>query len=113
MNCMKCGREIDSNQAFCPICLELMAKCPVKADVVVQLPNHQETLPKKVAPRKRGPTPEEQVQKLKKANRWLVGAVVVLLCISTVLTFLSIDVLRELDVQRFLGQNYSTVETTK
>lgn len=113
MNCMKCGREIGNDQTFCPKCLEGMAAYPVKSDALIRLPARQEAPNKKVQPRKRVRTPEEQILRLKKKNRWLAAIVCLLLVISIVLAFLSIDVIRQLDVQKFLGQNYSTVETTR
>ena len=112
MNCMKCGREIDDRQAFCPKCLELMAACPVKSDMVVQLPHRQENQLKKLSPRKKLRPPEEQIQRLKKKNRWLTGLVCLLLATTVFFAFLSMDFFRQLDVQKFLGQNYSTIETT-
>lgn len=111
MNCIKCGREFDSNQAFCPHCLEQMAKSPVKPDVIINLPNRPDTSQKKSAPRKRVRTPEEQILRLKKINKFLIVGLCVMTLLTAVLTLLSIDFLRQLDVQRFLGQNYSTVET--
>lgn len=113
MNCMKCGREIGENQTFCPKCLELMEKYPVKADVVIKLPHRPDPAIKKAQSRKKLRTPEEQVLRLKKRNRWLTAIACVLLLTSIFLAFLSVDVLRQLDVQRFLGQNYSTIETIK
>lgn len=113
MNCLKCGREIDDSQAFCPKCLELMEQCPVKPDVVVQLPNRQEEQARKSAHRKKLRTPEEQIARLKRRNRWLTVLVCLLLLASMFLAYLSIDFFRRLDVQKFLGQNYSTAETTK
>ena len=112
MNCMKCGREISGDHAFCPKCLALMEKYPVKPDVVVQLPPRRDTSPKKVQPRKKPLTPEEQVQRLKKRNRWLVAALCLVLVGSLLLFSITIDYFRQLDVQKILGQNYSTVETT-
>lgn len=111
MNCMKCGRDISEDQAFCPKCLELMARYPVKPNVVVQLPVRKEIPQKKAQPRKKVRTPEEQILRLKRKNRWLTGIVCLLLVGCLVLSALSIDVLRKLDVQKFLGQNYSTAET--
>ncbi len=111
MNCMKCGRELEGDQAFCPKCLEQMAQSPVRSDVVVKLPDRQEPAPKRNVPRKKVRTPEEQITRLKKRNRWLIGAVCLLLLLNGLLTYLSIDIFRQLDVQRFLGKNYSTVET--
>ena len=110
MNCMKCGREIDGKQAFCPKCLELMEQCPVKPDVVVQLPLRQDQAKKPVS-RKRVRTPEEQVQRLKRTNHWLTAIICLLLVACTLLAYISIDFFKQLDVQRFLGQNYSTVES--
>lgn len=112
MNCMKCGREINEDQAFCPACLHLMEQYPVKPDVVVSLPLRRDFPVKKAPPRKKAPTAEEQAVRLKRKNRSLVVLVCLLLAVTLSLGFLSIAVLRQLDMQRFLGQNYSTAETT-
>lgn len=112
MNCMKCGREFEGDQAFCPKCLELMAQRPVKSDIVIKLPNRRETAVKKAAPRKRIRTAEEQIRRLKRINSRLVIALCLMTLVAGLLASLSIDFFRQLDVQRLLGQNYSTVETT-
>ena len=111
MNCMKCGRENSDDHAFCPRCLELMEKHPVKPDIVVQLPARREVPQKKVQPRKKVRTPQEQILILKRRNRWLIAVAVLLLVACLLLLSLCIDYFRQLDVQKFLGQNYSTVET--
>ena len=112
MNCMKCGREFEGDQAFCPKCLELMAQRPVKSDIVIKLPNRRETAVKKAAPRKRIRTAEEQIRRLKRINTRLVIVLCLMTLVAGLLASLSIDFFRQLDVQRLLGQNYSTVETT-
>lgn len=112
MNCLKCGREIEDNQVFCPKCLKFMESSPVRHDVVVKLPDRQAAPPKRPAPHRKARTPEEQIAQLKRKNRWLTAAVALLLAGSMFLAYLSIDFFRQLDVQRFLGKNYSTVETT-
>ena len=112
MNCMKCGREFEGDQAFCPKCLELMAQRPVKSDIVIKLPNRRDTAVKKAAPRKRIRTAEEQIRRLKRINTRLVIALCLMTLVAGLLASLSIDFFRQLDVQRLLGQNYSTVETT-
>ena len=38
MNCLKCGREIDAKDVFCPMCLEDMEKYPVKPGTAVHIP---------------------------------------------------------------------------
>ena len=111
MNCMKCGRELDGDQAFCPHCLERMEKNPVRPDVIINLPSRTDVSQKKPAPRKRVRTPEEQLRRLKKINTRLIIALCLLTLLVTMLVLLSIDFFKQLDVQRFLGQNYSTVET--
>ena len=110
MNCMKCGREVGQDQVFCAKCLEVMERDPVNPDVVVMLPVRSVAPVKKHSPRKKSLTPEEQIFQLKRRNRWLTVAVCLLLFLAVVLTIISIDVFRQLDVQKFLGQNYSTVE---
>ena len=112
MNCMKCGRETSDDMAFCPACLEDAKKYPVKPDVVIKLPEHHEAPQRKTQPRKRTRTPDEQLKHLKKINRALVAVIAFLLTATILLTSISIDFFRQLDVQRLLGQNYSTAETT-
>ena len=111
MNCMKCGRELDGDHAFCPKCRELMDLNPVKPEVVISLPNRQDFDQKKAVPRKREQTPEEQIHRLKRINIWLIISVCLMAMAITALTLLSADLLKQLDIQRFLGQNYSSVET--
>ena len=111
MNCMKCGRETLSDQVFCPHCLEEMAKNPIRPDVIINLPSRPDASQKRAAPRKRVRTPEEQIQHLKKSNRCLIIALCLMTLLAGILVSISIDFFRQLDVQRFLGQNYSTVET--
>ena len=112
MNCMKCGRESSNDQAFCPKCLEQMASHPVRPDVVVQLPLRQEIPLKKVPSRKKLPTPEEQIQRLKRKNRRLTAALCLILAASLFLFSITVDYFRQLDVQKILGQNYTTEEST-
>lgn len=111
MNCMKCGREFDGDQAFCPHCLDQMSKNPVKPGVVINLPSRPDTSQKKPISRKRVRTPEEQILRLKRINKGLIISLCLMTLLVTMLTLLSIDFFKRLDVQRFLGQNYSTVET--
>lgn len=111
MNCMKCGREFEGDQAFCPKCLELMAQRPVKPDMVIKLPHRHDSAPKKAAPRKRSRSAEEQIRRLKRINTRLVIALCLMSIVAGLLLSLSVDFFKQLDVQRLLGQNYSTVET--
>lgn len=78
MNCMKCGRDIASEQVFCPECLEEMARYPVKPGAPVNLPVHpKDPEPrKKTAKTKRALTPEEQVPRLRSSLRLMVWALI-------------------------------------
>ena len=112
MHCVKCGREIEEGQVFCPVCLGNMESYPVKPGTVVLIPRHpEEELEKKAQPRKRILTQEEQITRLKRKVTGLrIGLVVMLLacgllCIAVGWAF------TELDFYRFMGKNYNTVET--
>ena len=113
MNCIKCGREIEENQVFCPACLEEMGRYPVKPGVVVHIPKRTDGPEEKRTPvRKRLLLdPEEQIRKLKKKVLWLRLTVAVLLLACGLLCFAVGKVAMELDVRQIIGQNYSTVET--
>ena len=113
MHCMKCGRDIAEDQAFCAKCLELMGRHPVSHDVVVQLPSRKDPTPKKYTPRKKVRSAEEQLLRAKRRNRWLVAVICLLTLISMALAAMSMYLFRKLEVHRSLGQNYSTAETTE
>ena len=109
MNCMKCGREIEEDHAFCSYCLLDMEQHPVKPGTVILLPSQDKPAGKKAVKKKKPtPTPEEQVENLKKKlliHR--IGAAVLAVAVCG-LIYLSGRVISELDIQRLLGQNYSS-----
>lgn len=109
MNCMKCGRDVESGQVFCQECRAEMEKYPVKPGTVVQLPRRrEESVIKKMTRRRTPPTPEEQVKNLRKMVRGLLGMILVLLVLVAVLLYPAIkDLLAQ---ETFLpGQNYSSI----
>ena len=114
MNCMKCGREIDETQVFCPECLAEMEKYPVKPGTVVQLPVRPKEAPVRKNPRRRPQlSQEEQIKQLRKrvwGLRILLALTMVLLI--TVTGFLIWRMNKE-DVTILPGQNYITEETTE
>ena len=113
MHCMKCGRDISDDQVFCSTCLELMAQHPVKSDVVVQLPQRKAPVQKKYVSRKRIRSVDEQLLRAKRTNRWLIGVVTFLVLFSIAASVMSIYLARQLDAQKSIGQNYSTIEETE
>ena len=110
MNCMKCGREATDNNAYCQICLTEMEQFPVRPGTVILLPNQEPPQPKK-AVRKKKPalSPEEQLPLLKKKVWYLRLIALVLALLLTAISVVAIQAVTELDWQRLLGQNYSTM----
>lgn len=112
MNCMKCGREIEPEQVFCAECLADMEKYPVKPGTVVQLPSRPVQQPaKKQSRHRRAAALEEQVKKLSRRIRVLTVAVILTAALALFFALLSFDVLERAEVQKLLGQNYSTAQT--
>ena len=110
MNCAKCGREIEKDQVFCPVCLEEMERHPVKPGTVVYIPKRSDGETEKKAPvrRKLPLTPEQQIRKLKRKVVWLRILLAVALLFCGMLSFVVGQMVTELDFYRFLGQNYTT-----
>ena len=114
MNCMKCGQEVKPGEAFCASCLEHMKRYPVKPGTAVVLPSRKESSSaKKPGSRKRILTSDEQISLLKKYNRRLAYLLIVAIVIIAMLGVLSGHVVKQLGVQKFLGQNYSTIVHTE
>ena len=109
MHCMKCGRDIAEDQAFCADCLADMERHPVRPGTVILLPTPEKQQPKKPLLRKKpAPPVEEQVAFLKKTIIRLYILIFCMLAIIGVLAYTSGWAISELDIQRLLGQNYSS-----
>ena len=111
MNCMKCGRETAADNAYCYVCLAEMEKFPVRPGTVILLPTQEPPLPKKTV-RKKKPalSPDEQIPLLKKKVWFLRLIALVLTLLLTAISVVAIQAVTELDWQRLLGQNYSTMD---
>ena len=110
MACIKCGKKTKDEQTFCPQCLEVMERYPVKADVHIQLPNRPDAPVRKNARKKRAVPAEEQVIVLRRRLRRLT---LVTLCLAVLLgaaVFLLVK--NHLEADKIPdGQNYSTEES--
>ena len=107
MNCMKCGRETQAENAFCQNCLEEMEKHPVLPGTVVLLPRRKETSVIKKSTKRRTLTPEEKIAFLQKC----VLTLTILLAISVAAVILMFKPTMHyiMDEHFEIGQNYSTV----
>ena len=110
MNCMKCGREVEDGQVFCPACQEDMEKYPVRPGTVVLLPKRDEVYyaKKSASKRRAGPTTEEQIRSLKARLRLVT---VMLLISLTLMAVLIYPMAKEYLENQHLrpGQNYTSI----
>ena len=109
MECLKCGREAQPGEVFCPTCLDVMAKNPVKPDTPVKIHRRQGAPRKPIAMQK-----DQTAAKLalmQKRVRRLTVAIVILsimyLATAGILGYL----LFQSESTPDLGQNYSTSST--
>lgn len=95
MFCLRCGTEIkeeDSN-VYCSACLAHMEQDPVPPGIAIQLPMRTApTTPKRTA-RKKEKAPEQQLARLRSANRWLIFSLVVTVAAFALAAFLLIRIL--------------------
>ena len=111
MKCLKCGQELKDQNVFCRRCLDLMEAYPVKSDVHIQLPNRTEAPVQKKRWRKRRQlSVSEQLRFLRRSNRWLVAAVVVLSLLLILVSSFLIALANQNDPN--IGKNY-TYESTE
>ena len=91
---MKCGREIEERQVFCPDCLAHMAQNPVKPGTVVKLPpRHAAPLAKRRSfIRKRELKPEDQIIRqrtiIRRLTLLLIAAVLLLIAAGFLLLWM-------------------------
>ena len=110
MRCMKCSREVPEQQAFCEACLEEMAKHPVKANAVVQLPPRTEApVAKKKAHRHRDPKPEDILRQQRLIIRCLCAALAVAVAAFVLTAVMLLRLMDQRDNAPNIGQNYETI----
>ena len=110
MNCMKCGRETENEAVFCPDCLQVMEKYPVRPGTVVNLPHRKESSVLKKITKRHVITAEEQIKVLRK---WVsILSILLLVCIIAIVLMFKPTMHYVLDEHVEIGQNYSTVTTT-
>ena len=110
MYCMKCGREMEAEQAFCEDCLLEMEKYPVKPGTAVQLPVRKPVHQARKMSKRRTISPEEQIARLKKRIWFLCGILVVTVALMAAMIYPTVTYfIRNYNLRP--GQNYHT-ETT-
>lgn len=106
MNCLKCGKEINDGQVFCPNCLNAMEQYPVKPDTPVHLPNRTETpTPKQRRLRFRHRNKDVQLRRAQKTIRILIAVVIGLVLLLSVTTAYLVTSLKQNDSN--IGRNYT------
>ena len=113
MKCMKCGREMEAEQAFCPDCLLEMKKYPVRPDIHVHIPVRPKVqATRKQAFRRRNFSPEEQIRRLKKRVLILSGILAVTVALLCAMIYPTVNYfIRHYHLRP--GQNYTTVTTAE
>lgn len=105
MQCMKCGREIGAGAVFCDLCLDDMAKYPVKPGTVVLLPKPEVKRPPE---RRTKPSVESQMRQLKKQNRILSLTLALAMLVIAGMICLWLWMPMESGEDLAKGQNYSS-----
>ena len=107
MNCMKCGRETESEKIFCQQCLAEMEKYPVRPGAVVLLPRRREPSLMKKLPKRHIPTAEEQLIFFRKTIITL--SILLIFCIAAIILMFKPTMHYVLDEHVEIGQNYTSV----
>ena len=79
MYCLKCGREIESQQVYCSGCLEIMGRYPIKPGTPVHLPKRTPIAAPKKQSRRSTPSLEDQLHRLR---RIVTALIFLLLAVS-------------------------------
>lgn len=111
MFCMRCGKELKDSHTFCPDCRESMKDYPIPAGTPVQLLQRTPAAgqKKKAGPR-RERKPEEQIQRLRAAVRWLTLALVAAILAFAFTAMILLHQQEEPESPETpRGQNYSTL----
>ena len=111
MHCMKCGKDIKGDGVFCPECLDVMGRFPVKPDTALYIPPKPAApVVKKKVSRRRELEPEEQVVRMRHTVRWLCVVLAVLFVAFALTAGMLLEVLEQRDATANFGRNYTVVD---
>ncbi len=111
MNCIKCGRETQAEQAFCLDCQLEMEKYPVKPGTYVKLPERREQPGYRRSMKRRTVNTDEQIRVLKHRVRHLtIGLLLCMVIIAGMLYYISSQLMQ---AHHKPGQNYSVIPATE
>ncbi len=111
MFCLKCGKEIGEKAVFCDACLQEMEKYPVKPDAKIFLPRTSApSVVKKATPRRKVPSAEERISRMKKSIQLLSIVLAVTLMALVLSVALLIESVSTEAPQDAIGQNYGTIQ---
>ena len=110
MFCLRCGTEIKDGDShvYCAGCRKVMERDPVPAGIAIQLPHRPAVPAPKKASRKKDQKPEEQLARLRAANRWLTLALIVSVLAFALTAFVLLRTLGSAE-EAPLGRNFRTV----
>lgn len=110
MNCLKCGRETQESQVFCPACQEVMQKHPVKPGTVIHLPHRDAPSAAKPLPEQWEENNDDQLPKLRRLTRWLTATIALLSLLLCIATGMLIHTLTMGEASSAIGRNYTTAQ---
>ena len=111
MGCLKCGRETQQAQVFCPVCQEAMQKYPVKPGTVIHLPQRDATPVEKPLPAEQWEErPSDQLPKLRRLTRWLTATIALLSILLCIATGMLVHTLNMNAAASTIGRNYTTAQ---
>lgn len=105
---MRCSKDTQNGQVFCPDCLAVMEQYPVNPNVTVRLPRRPDPTIGRKLPRRRMPSEEEQIRMLKRKVRVLRWILAVALVLIIALSVPAVIHLMEGGDGFLPGQNYSS-----
>jgi len=112
VKCMRCGKDTQDRDVFCPECLEEMERYPVKPGTVIQIPVRRD--PAEKPKRKKELTLEEQLaaanKKLDLLRRWLIVMTAAAALLGTLLYF-SVSTSDAQQEENSRTRNYTVVES--
>ena len=107
MQCLRCGRETEGDQAFCFLCESLMVKQPVKPNTVVTIPDRTARI--RPAPIRKPVRQQEDTERLHRTilqlRLWVCMLMAALILCVGVLTWQELN----RDEAPAIGQNYNSV----